>query len=240
MSSPNDNLSIKDGGDNPKSMRSKDVSAASDGSLQIIRHLATLYPVDFGIGGCYHTVIKSGSMAAGLAAAAPILSFRNSLTTVNAILRRIKFSAWSLGTGFTAGLATFDLFVARSFTASDTGGAAVTLTAPQAKLMSSMAGAGVTIRASTTATLTAGTRTLDTNPIESLNVAVGTATNTPFVGGVNGSPPAMFHEKRGSEHPVVLAQNEGFVIQATVPATGVWGWAAALEWDEVPPVNFGG
>jgi hypothetical protein len=36
------------------------------------------------------------------------------------------------------------------------------------------------------------------------------------------------------EPPMIFAQNEGFIINATVPATGVWGFAITSEWDEVP------
>lgn len=230
--SSNDNLAIKDGNDNAKSMRSKDVSAAGDGSLQRILHFSTMYPVDYGAGGCYHTVVKSGSMAAGLAAGSPILAFRNPSTTLKALVRRIKFNAWTIGTGFAAGLATTELYVARSFTAMDTGGAALTV---QGKLATAMAAASSVIQYATTGTLTAGTRTLDTNPVESENVTAPTAAYTPFT-----SNPlrANIFDKLGSDHPLLLAQNEGFVLQSTVPATGVWGWSCKIEWDEVPLVNY--
>ena len=34
--------------------------------------------------------------------------------------------------------------------------------------------------------------------------------------------------------PLILAgSGEGFVIQATVPATGTWTWGCAIDWDEV-------
>jgi hypothetical protein len=46
------------------------------------------------------------------------------------------------------------------------------------------------------------------------------------------SPFAMFDQRPG-EHPLVLAQNEGFVIQATVPATGVWFFAVKADWVEI-------
>jgi hypothetical protein len=42
----------------------------------------------------------------------------------------------------------------------------------------------------------------------------------------------MFDQRPG-EHPLVLAQNEGFVIQATVPATGVWFFAVKVDWVEI-------
>jgi hypothetical protein len=233
MPSANDNISLKDGGDNPFKMRAIDVSLLGDGTVQLIRHYSTLYPADYGVGGSYHTTVKSGAMAVGLGATAPILAFRNPSANLLAVLRRIKFEAWSTGTGFAAGLASIDMSIARSFSVQDTGGAAVSLTSPQAKLRAAMSASSSLIQVATTGALTAGTRTKDTNPIEALRIAVGTATNTPFI-----PFGTELYKKQGSDHPVVLALNEGFVLEATVPGTGTWAWASTLEWDELPISSF--
>lgn len=108
MASPNDNFDLRNGLDALFKVRAKDISTAQDGSLQFMRHLATPHPVDYGLGGCYQLTSKSGTMAAGLAANAPIYSFRWTSSTKLALLRRIRFSAYSLGTGFTAGVAVFE------------------------------------------------------------------------------------------------------------------------------------
>lgn len=230
--STSDNRLIRDGNSNLFTNRMKDISTAQDGSIQRSLILSSPYPVDYGaaagLGGCYQHVAKSGSMVAGLAANAPIFSMRHSQVTPNlyALLRRVRINAWSLGTGFTAGIATFDMYVARSFTASDTGGAADTGPSKLRFAMSSSVMAD--IRHSSTATLTAGTRTLDANPIATWNVGVGTATNTTF----SATPHTLF-ERLADHHPLLLANNEGIVIQATVPATGVWAFQITPEWDEV-------
>lgn len=234
MSSPNDNFLLKDGNDAPFKLRAKDVSSGQDGSLQVVRHFATLYPVDYGVGGCFHRTVKSGTMSAGLASGAPILAFRNVSSTLNALVRRVRFAAWSLGTGFAAGIASVEMYVARSFSAMDTGGSAVDLTSPQAKLAASMAAPAAQMRYGSTGTLTAGTRTLETAPIDAVNAAAPTSANAVIFGS---SPVNLFNRAQG-EHPLLLANNEGFVLQATVPATGTWGWTAAIEWDEVPLLNF--
>lgn len=230
--STNDNRYIRDGNSNLFQNRMKDISTAQDGSIQRSLVLASPYPVDYGaaagVGGCYQHVAKSGSMAAGLASNAPIFSMRHSQVTpsVYALLRRVRVNAWSLGTGFTAGIATFDLYVARAFTASDTGGTADT--APS-RLRSAMAGSVMAdIRHSATATLSAGTRTLDTNPIATWSVGIGTGTNTMF-----SATPHVLIERMSDHHPLLLANNEGIVIQATVPATGLWSFSVTAEWDEV-------
>lgn len=223
-----DNIQLKDANQSPFLFRSKDRSAAQDGTIQQPYHLASPYPIDYGAGGAFHMTSKSGTMAAALAANSPIYAFRWTNASMLAVLKRIRLQAWSLGTGFTAGLATFDLFRASSWSAADTGGTTDTITGLNGNLRRSMPGSLLPeLRHSATATLTAGTRTLDSQPIDSLVVAVGTATNTPFV------PATKLFDKQPGEHPLVLAQNEGFVIQATVPATGVWSFAITPEWDEV-------
>jgi hypothetical protein len=233
MASPNDNFQLRDGTDALFRVRGKDISTGQDGSLQTIRHLATPYPVDYGLGGCYQLTVKSGTMAAGLAASSPIYAFRNSSATLLALLRRVRISAWSLTTGFAAGLATVDLYRAITWTAADSGGTEEIIGSVGGKLRIEMAStSAVTIRRSSTATLTAGTRTKDTFRMEEVVRNITTATNTPFLDRV------VLWEKLNAEHPLTFAQNQGFVIEATVPATGTWSFAITAEWDEVPLVNY--
>jgi hypothetical protein len=219
-----DNRQIKDGLGNLFSIRLRDKSG--DGALQQSMVLAQLYPLDYGTGGMFQSTAKSGTMAAGLAAAAPIYAFRWPSTSLLALVRRVKMSAWSVG-AFTAGLATFDIYAARAFTAQYTGGAAVSLSGNAAKLRTAMSPSAALIQCATTAALTPGTRTLDVNPIDSLNLAVSATANTPIAQG------AVLFDKQQGSHPLTLAQDEGFVIQATVPATGTWQFAVVAEWDEV-------
>lgn len=234
MSSPNDNFQIRDGVAALFKMRSKDVSNVQDGSLQVVRHLATPFPIDYGVGGCFQLTSKSGIMAAGLAANAPIYSFRWTSSSLLALVRRIRIQAWSLGTGFTAGIATFDLFRCTAWTVADTGGLTDTLTGDNGNLRTAMPASLLTeIRHSSTATLTAGTRTRDAQPTDATNFTVTTAAFTTFTA----STMKLF-ERLDAEYPLVLAQNEGFTIQATVPATGTWSFQVTPEWDEVPLVNY--
>lgn len=234
MPSPNDNINLKDALSTTFKMRTKDTSVAQDGSLQSVRHLSMPYPVDYGSGGCFQICSKSGIMAAGLAVNSPIYSFRWTSTSFVAIVRRVRIQAWSLGTGFTAGLGLLDMFVCRGWTVADTGGTTDTLTVDNGNLRSSMPPSLLPeLRHSATATLTAGTRTKDAQPVESMTYAITTAINTPFL------PTATkLFERIGAEHPFVCAANEGFTIQATVPATGTWSWWITTEWDETPNENY--
>lgn len=169
-------------------------------------------------------------MTAGLAANAPIVSFRWGNATNLAILYAIRMSA-ACTTAFTAGRFVFDAFFARTFTASDTGGTAPTITGANGKKRTSYASTLVTdLRLAATATLSAGTRTLDANPFGKLHGVIGTGANTQFV---NPNTQLFVGRDNSDQIPLVLAQNEGFVIQATVPATGVWFFSVTLDWLEI-------
>lgn len=232
MASPNDNFNLKDSNSFPFKMRSKDISVNQDGTTQFVRHLSTLYPVDYGVGGCYRNTAKSNVMVAGLAASSPIYTFRNPSANLLALLFRLRIQLQTDSVGFAAGLATFDLYRVTAFTAMDTGGASVTLTGSEAKMRTAMAASSSQIQYSQTATLTAGTRTLDAAPIDTLSVAAATAASTVF------QPQTKMFDTGPGDHPLLLAQNEGFVIRATVPATGTWRWAITPEWAEVPNVLY--
>jgi hypothetical protein len=186
-------------------------------------------PNDVGALGSYAFLATTGTMAAGLAADSPIFSFRwgTNLGPL-ALIKEVRIAVNSL-TGFTAGIGKLQLFIARSFSASDSGGAAITLTNNQAKKRASFGSSLVTdVRISTTATLTAGTRTKDTLPFAGLHFAVPTTANFVML------PTAgLWLPNHGGEWPIVLGQNEGIVIQATVPATGTWNGLIQIVWDEI-------
>src|SRR5712692_488052 len=82
-------------------------------------------PLDVGALGSYAAAVSTGAMAAGLAAAAPIFAFRwTDATGKLALIRAVRLAMNSLGTAFTAGVGLFEMFAARGYTASDTGGTA--------------------------------------------------------------------------------------------------------------------
>lgn len=191
-----------------------------------------LRPTDVGALGSYSTTVKSGIMAAGLAAAAPIVAFLWKPATVPTslcLMRRMKFEMYDLGTGFAAGDVLFEWYVARAFTVQDTGGGAATLTGNNAKMRTSFAATQAAIQVSATATLTAGTRTLDTNPLRAMQTVAGTSAFGSIV-----LPETEVFRAQPGEQPLILAgTGEGVVIQATVPATGTWTFYASFDWDEV-------
>jgi uncharacterized protein YaiE (UPF0345 family) len=84
------------------------------------------------------------------------------------------------------------------------------------------------MRISSTATLTAGTRTaLPTQPFASVLFGVTTATNTVHL------PTTRIWSPEDAT--LVLRQDEGIVLLATVPATGTWRATVTPAWEEWEP-----
>jgi hypothetical protein len=223
-----DNKQIKDGIGNPFNIRMRDLSVGGDGSIMRSMILATLFPIDYETGGAYQHCAKSGVIAAGMAAAAPVYSFRWP-SSLLALIKKIRINAATDATGFTAGMATFDLFVARAFNVSDSGGNAGNLAGNFNKLRTSMGTSQALIQVASSVALTPGTRTLDNDPMESRSVSAPTTTFTPL----SPSQQLTLLDKAQGDHPLLLVTNEGFVIRATVPATGAWRCWVTVEWDEV-------
>lgn len=193
-------------------------------------------PDDYGSLGIFHQGANNGTtaMSAGLTAASPIFSFRYINSNV-VLVKRVLLTFGSGGTGFAAGSAQFNMFAARGFSASDSGGTSVATAGSNNnnKLRTSMGSTVYTTsnydaRISATGTLTAGTRTLDAQALANISVPIGTGTSTTFI-----PANSTLFDQRVGEYPLVLAQNEGFVIQATVPATGTWFFSVQWTWLEL-------
>ncbi len=185
------------------------------------------YPID--VLGSYMAGATSGTIAAGQAANSPVFALQFPAgSSGSALIHRISASLASLGTGFAAGTGTFAIMAARAFTAMDTGGTALTLTGDNGARRSSFTTSQMVMRIASTAALTAGTRTLDTQPMRYTQFAIGTATNTVYL------PMAdLFYPDQSGAWPNVLAPGEGMIVQATVPATGTWQLQVNVEWSEV-------
>jgi hypothetical protein len=224
-----DNRQIKDGLGDLFTVRMRDLSAAQDGTFQRSMILATPYPLDYGPGGVYqHRTRTTVDLPAGLAAASSIYAFMWTNATQIALISRVSVTAWTTGVGFTAGIARFILYAARPFTVQDVG-VLINFAGNNAKMASAMASSIANIvYAGNGAALVPGTRTLDADPLQSMIVSAPTTLNTPF----SPSPLALLDRCQG-DHPLLLAQNEGFVVQATVPSTGTWQFAVTLDWAEV-------
>lgn len=191
---------------------------------------ATLRPLDYGAYGSYRMSLLSGTMAAGLAANAEIFQFRWSDASRLCVVSAITFDGLSgSATAFAAGFGKVDAVIARSWTADGSGGSAATLTTNNQKRRTSMGTALLgAARIASTAALTAGTKTLDAQAIGQYSAAIGTTTSTQWI-----PQTQLFHQVGGVESPLILAQNEGLVLRATVPATGTWQFGVTVCWTEV-------
>ena len=189
----------------------------------------TLRPIDIGALGSYRKAQTSGIMAATLSAARTY-SFRWAPTpnTNLCLVRRIIISAGGL-TAWTAGYVKIDAFAARAMTAIDSsGGTAGTVSGNNGKLRTAMATtSGVTTYISTTGATSAGTETLDTDPFGTIATSVITTSGIPVL-----PPTDLFYPGVGG-HPLVLANQEGFIIKTTAPAGGGLTVGVVVEWDEV-------
>lgn len=223
-----DNKQIKDGLGDLFTVRMRDYSAGTDGSVQRSMILATPYPLDYGAGGSFsHRALAPELAAAPALASAPIYSFLWPAATP-AIIARVRVAAWATGTPFSVGPGWFSIRVARAFTAQATGGNTAALAGNANKLASAMASSAASITFANGVPLTPGTWTLDTDPLDSAFCFAPTVADTMFT-----PTPMMLLDKRNGEQPLLLEQNEGFVVSATLPPAGSWQFAVTTEWSEV-------
>lgn len=193
-------------------------------------------PFDSGALGHYTYGGFSGILPAALAANSEIFQFRWSDATRLCLINEVKISAIVSTTMFAAGVPVqIDMVKATGWTAAGSGGTRATPAALLKKRtsMGSTLIAASDIGIATTAALTAGTKTLETIALAAI-VAAG-----PITGNLNGeiiAPGTILYrgEVGDGQHPLTLAQNEGFVIRSVaVPATGTWTVAIQVDWTEV-------
>lgn len=198
-------------------------------------------PPDYGSLGAYRFSVVTGTLAAALAASAVVFSARWGDATRLAVITQLRARFMPL-TPFTAATLTdhtsFDAFIGRTFTASHTGGTALTLTGNSFKTRASMGSTLFTdLRIATTAALGGGTVTLDPHPFEGSlrkgnRVNPAAATEEIIMPSTDGLDVDM--DVASGDHPIVLAQNEGIVIRnRTVwPAAGTGILKVAMAWLE--------
>jgi hypothetical protein len=188
-------------------------------------------------GGGYRLTMKTGALT-GLSATNPLFSLRWTHLSTKMVIQAIDVQLGVTTAYGTAQLTAFSLFFARSFTASDSGGTAFTTTTTLDSALDSNFGQSLLFagngdcRISSTGTLTAGTRTLDDQPL------------TGWIFGTNALAvaPAPSGDSRkqfgtlDATNPITLRQNEGLVITNDIlmGATGVVLVYVSIEWQEVP------
>lgn len=191
--------------------------------------------------GQYLMSAVTGSVTV-LAAAAPLFAFRNASASTKLWLRYLA-AQFVVTTGFTAGQEVgCQASVARTWSASDTGGTAIDMGGTNANanklrvLAPTSAMSTGDCRIATTTALTAGTRTLDANPLAMTSGFAATTTAGAVIARFPGGSltGGVLYDARDDYSPIVLGQNEGIVIANTVlmGAAGVGRWIFWAEWDE--------
>lgn len=196
-----------------------------------------LRPVAVGSNGAYAISTATGAIGAGASANSEVLQFRWTDASKLCLIHKIELTGMRATTAFAAGAIDIEARVARSWTVAGTGGSTATLTGDNQALRTSHATTVVgEIRTATTAALGAGTKSLDSQAIGGImtHSSAGWNSATPIIGQIFLPKTDLFLPRAdNNEHPLVLAQNEGFVIRATVPATGVWNIGFNVVWSEV-------
>lgn len=213
------------------------------GNVAYVPAHVTSGPFPIGSGGSYRLSMAAGTMAASLAANSEIFQFRYVTATSRvALVIGISLSATiltlpAISTTVAAGPFTFRAVPARAWTAAGSGGTRATLTTNNQKLRTSHATTEVNDAGiATTAALTVGTKTLDTQDIGSVTSAYALATATGLTSAVMVPKTNLLGEYSGGlGFPLILANQEGFVIRigAAFPATMTWTFTADVLWSEV-------
>ena len=152
------------------------------------------------------------------------------------MIRKVRISAVVSTTFCAAGVPVqIDLVKSTGWTVAGTLGTAISpaaLLKRRTSMGSSLVASG-DMRIATTAALGAGTKTLETYALSSI-AAAGPITAS-LNGGIVAPGTILWQAEVGDgEHPLVLAQNEGFSIRSVaVPATGTWTAAVNIDWAEV-------
>jgi hypothetical protein len=217
---------------NTKSLATGDIKSLlldAAGNLRV-----SLRPTDVGALGSYLITTASGTIAATMAGSKDLWAFRNGGASP-VIVRRVVVSVQTVGAP-TAGVGRLGLFVARAFSASySANGVGATLTGNNAKKKTAFGTTGVT-QIYTLDTnvngITGATRTLDSQAAGLATFPIPATANFAVLTNYviyDGTAPGTW--------PVVLATNEGLVLQnliAWVGASSTWVVTVTVDWDEVP------
>ena len=184
--------------------------------------------------GAYQYAMTSGALTT-VAAGGLVFSFRwnPSVTTNLCMIRRVEIGFATTTAFTTAQSLQYSMQIARAFTAVDSGGTSGAFTQANTGKMrtsmptSQMAAAGSNIQIANTGAMTAGTRTLDTQPIAYLaGASTAVATTLPLT---------AIHQHQSGDYPLILAYQEGFIINnvQTMGAAGVINLTVNVEWMEL-------
>ena len=192
--------------------------------------------------GHYAVAVQTGAIAAGASADSEVMQFRWDTSGKLAIITEVTVTGMRATTAFAVGVITLKATIARAYTVNGSGGTALGFTGDNAALRTNMADSAVSdFRIATTAALTAGTAVLEDNDIGQITThsSGGFSAATPIIGSIYLPTTTLFRaDIQNGQYPLVLASDEGFVVRATVPATGVWTLGLLVKWAECDTDSF--
>lgn len=211
---------------------------ANVGAVEASALHVTAKPNEYGVFGHYQYAGQTGAVGAGAGADSEVFQFWWTNTLRIANIYSVKVTGLRATTAFAAGVLDLKLTRATAWTVAGTGGTALTLVSPSFELRQAQMGVtGATeIRIATTAALGAGTKTLDTYDLGQITAhsSGGVGSATPIIGALYLPTLDLFTcDVGGGEHPLTLEAGDGFVVRATVPATGVWNLGLVVKWSEL-------
>jgi hypothetical protein len=195
-------------------------------------------PFPIGSGGAYRISMVSGTIAAALAANSELFQFRYVTGAARvALVHGISVSAAMNVAASAAALLSLRATIARGWTVAGSAGTRATLTGNNQKLRTAHATSEVNdIGMATTGALTAGTKTLDTQDIGGVSYSALTGAITVDTQGVLVPKTNLLGDfSGGMAFPLVLANQEGFVVRSGIigPAGMTWALTVDVAWSEV-------
>jgi hypothetical protein len=204
------------------------VGAESGSALHVVTK-----PTPVGALGHYRTSHRT-VLVASQAANSRLFELQNAHATNLVVIHRVRIEHIQTAAQTAAILTSFDMYRCTAFSAVDS---TATVTPVISKLRNSYATAGANVRGCTVAGvaagMTAGTLTKDTAPLFQVGLWLLLAVPT------GGPTAAVVYEYvpniSNGEAPLVLVQNEGFIIENRVLLGAAAGSAVSIdiEWSEV-------
>lgn len=181
-----------------------------------------------GLLGQYSTSAATGELAAGTTG--ELFQWRWADDLRLCVVRRVIISMAKGVTAFAASPLSLQVAKATAWTVQGTGGTAIdiqtTATGKRRNLMPTSLLVAGDARIATTTGLGGGTKTIDNRGPRNLIID---PTATPIL------PPTdiMSWDVAANDYPLVLSQNEGFLIRCQVnPGTGTFQFAVSVDWAE--------
>jgi hypothetical protein len=191
---------------------------------------------NYGALGMYRFTTGTQAMTAALVGNAEIFQFRWSDSNNLALVHRVSISAGAIAAAGAAALVGFNLYIARNWTGVGSGGSRFSFAGNTNKLRVDMGSSLVNdAGVSTTGALIAGTKTFDAQPIGSVRMGIGTGAVTTHMQKNLLPHTALFNSEGEGYTPIILSQNEGFVVRnhnVNWPTLMTWQAVVNVLWAE--------